>query len=85
MTEIGIRELKQKASAVVATAATGEVITITLRGHPVAKLTAIGSTRLEELITSHQARPAHGDITDLPEPPKGGACLSKELEAMCTD
>ena len=83
MTEIGIRELKQNASAVVATAAAGEVITITLRGHPVAKLTKIGSSRLEELIASHRARPASGYITDLPAPPKT-VNLSQELEAMRT-
>ena len=58
MTEIGIRALKQNASAVVASAAAGEVITITLRGQPVARLTAIPASRLEELVTSGRARPA---------------------------
>ena len=81
MTEIGIRALKQNASEVVADAAAGEVFTITLRGRPVAKMTAIASTRLEELVASGRARPARGSITDLPTPPEGPR-LSHELEAM---
>ena len=81
MAEIGIRALKQNASEVVAEAAAGEVVTITLRGQPVAKMTAIASSRLEELVASGRARPAGGDITDLP-PPAEGPSLSKELEAM---
>lgn len=81
MTEIGIRALKQNASEVVADAAAGEVVTITLRGRPVARMTAIASSRLEELVASGQARPARGDIRDLPAPPEGPR-LSEQLEAM---
>ena len=81
MAEIGIRALKQNASEVVAEAAAGEVVTITLRGRPVARMTAIVSSRLEELLASGRARPARGDITDLPVPHHGPR-LSEELEAM---
>ena len=81
MAEIGIRALKQNASVVVAEAAAGEDITITLRGRPVARMTAIVSSRLEELVASGRARPARGDIAELPAP-QDGPRLSRELEAM---
>lgn len=50
MGTVGIRELKQNASAIVARAAQGETVTITDRGVPVARLTGIRKTWLEELI-----------------------------------
>lgn len=81
MVEIGIRSLKQNASAVVADAAAGEVVTITLRGRPVARMTAIASSRLEELVSSGRARPARRNITELPSP-AAGPRISRELEAM---
>ena len=81
MAEIGIRALKQNASEVVAEAAAGEVVTITLRGRPVARMTAIVSSRLEELVASGRARLARGDAAELP-PPVEGPSLSRELEAM---
>ena len=81
MTEIGIRALKQNASAVVASAAAGEVITITLRGQPVARLTAIPASRLEELVTSGRARPARHNLGDMPAPMTGPR-LSEALEEM---
>ena len=45
MARVGIRSLKQNASAVVANAASGETVTITDRGRPVAQMTAIPSVR----------------------------------------
>ena len=45
MSEVGIRALKQNASAVVAEAAAGETVTITDRGRPVAQMAAILSFR----------------------------------------
>ncbi len=81
MTEIGIRALKQNASAVVASAAAGEVITIALRGQPVARLTAIPASPLEELVTSGRARPARHNLADMPEPMKG-LNLSEALAEM---
>ena len=81
MSDVGIRALKQNASAVVARAATGETVTITDRGRPVAQITAIPSSRLRRLVDSGHARPARHGINDLaaPEP---GPNLSKELTAM---
>jgi prevent-host-death family protein len=81
MTEVGIRALKQNASAVVATAAAGETLTITDRGRPVAQLSAIPSSPLERLLASGRARPPRRALADLPAPP-AGAKLSDELARM---
>jgi prevent-host-death family protein len=81
MTEVGIRALKQNASAVVAQASTGESITITDRGRPVAQLTAIPSSRLQRMIAAGQARPARRNIGTLPAP-EPGPKLAEELAAM---
>lgn len=80
MSEVGIRALKQNASAVVAQAAAGETVTITDRGRPVARMTAIPSSRLRRLLDSGHARPPRRDIGELPAPDEGPA-LTDELAA----
>jgi len=52
---IGIRELRQNASAHVAAASAGETITITDRGRPVAKLVPLTPVEayLHRLVTTH--------------------------------
>lgn len=81
MSEVGIRALKQNASAVVAEAAAGETVTITDRGRPVARMTAIPKSRLRALIDAGRARPARREIANLsvPEP---GPDLSRALSEM---
>jgi antitoxin (DNA-binding transcriptional repressor) of toxin-antitoxin stability system len=81
MAEVGIRTLKQKASAVVAQAAAGETVTITDRGRPVAQMTAIPSSRLRRLVDSGGARLPRRSIKDLPAP-KRGPKLTDELAAL---
>jgi antitoxin (DNA-binding transcriptional repressor) of toxin-antitoxin stability system len=81
MTEVGIRALKQNASAVVANAASGETITITDRGRPVAQMTRIPASRIQGLIDSGRGRRARRKITTLTTP-TAGANLSGELAAM---
>ena len=76
--EVGIRALKQNASAVVARAAAGEIITITDRGRPVARLTPMPASRLQEMIDAGLARPAKRSILDLPER-RPGPSLSAEI------
>lgn len=73
MSEVGIRALKQNASAVVARAAAGEVITVTDRGRPVAQLTPLPQDLdpIERLIATGRATPATGRLEDLPEPLDG--------------
>lgn len=81
MSEVGIRALKQNASAVVSDAASGETVTITDRGRPVAQMTAIPKSRLQALIGAGRARVARRRLEDLPAP-TAGPSLSSELETM---
>jgi len=84
MSEVGIRALKQNASAVVAEAAAGDVVTITDRGRPVAVMTAIPKSRLQALIEAGRARPARRRLADLPAPDPGPD-LSSTLSDMRDD
>ena len=88
MSQVGVRALKQNASAVVARAAAGEVVVITDRGRPVAQLVPLPSGRLAELVAAGLARPAKTSITDVPEPaPRmpGERRLTEVLAAMRDD
>ena len=71
MVEVGVRALKQNASAVVARAASGESVTITDRGRPVAQLIPLGASQLERLVASGRARPARIALIDLTAPAPG--------------
>lgn len=85
MTEVGIRALKQNASAVVAEAAAGELVTITDRGRPVAQLGPVAGSRVEALVAADRARPPHRLLSQLPAPTRrkrGRRSLSEELEEM---
>ena len=68
MAELGIRALKQNASAVVRRVAAGESVTITDRGRPVARMVPLETSRIEALIASGLARPALRHLTELPPP-----------------
>lgn len=87
MSTVGIRALKQNASAVVAQAAAGEAVTITDHGKPVAMLVPYPASPLERLRASGQLRPAKRDIKDLPPPlpNTSGAPLSEILREMRED
>ncbi len=85
---VGIRELKQNASKVVARAAAGETVTITDRGRPVAQLTPLPTSRLDQLIAAGLATPATRDMRELPPPmphPDGPTAGSDALRAMRDD
>lgn len=84
MSEVGIRALKQNASAVVSEAAAGETVTITDRGRPVAQMTAIPKSRLQALIDAGRARRPRRRLCEL-EPPTAGPSLSSELQSMRGD
>lgn len=81
MSEVGIRALKQNASAVVSEAAAGQTVTITDRGRPVAQMTAIPKSRLQALIDAGRARTPRRRLVEL-DPPAGGPSLSRELRSM---
>jgi prevent-host-death family protein len=85
MSEVGIRALRQNASAVVAEAAAGEMVTITDRGRPVAQMVPVASSRVDALLTAGRARPALRRLSEVPAPPRrrrGRPTLSEELEEM---
>jgi antitoxin (DNA-binding transcriptional repressor) of toxin-antitoxin stability system len=68
MAEVGIRELKQNASRVIARASSGERITVTDRGRPVAQISALSGSAVADLIASGEARPARRPLAELPPP-----------------
>jgi prevent-host-death family protein len=85
MAEVGIRALKQNASAVVAVAAAGELVTITDRGRPVAQMVPVAGSRTEALVAADRARPALRRLSELPAPARrrrGRGSLSEELAEM---
>lgn len=81
MSQVGIRALKQNASAVVAEVVAGETVTITDRGRPVAQLSPIPTSPLRRLIAAGAARPSRRSIVELPAP-EPGTGLSSELATM---
>jgi prevent-host-death family protein len=89
MTRVGIRELKQNASAVVRRVRAGEVVEVTDRGRPVALMVPIPSDGgvVERMIADGRATPAatRGSLADLPPPlrlPKGRTPPSRILDEM---
>ena len=79
--DIGIRALKQNASAVVAEAAAGKVVTITVRGRAAARLMPIPTSPLAGMLEAGTARPARTRPRDLAAPEPGPA-LSETLAEM---
>lgn len=65
-----MRALKQNASAVVAEAAAGEIVTITDRGRPMAQLIPLSSSRVHALVQAGRARPARRSLAELDDPPR---------------
>lgn len=85
MKTVGVRALKQNASAVVADASAGEVVTITDRGRAVAQLIPLPIGHVEALVAARQARPPKRSLTELGDPPRrkrGQRALSVVLAEM---
>lgn len=73
MERIGVRELNQNTSQVLARVSGGETVEITDRGHPVARLVPVGEDRsaLAKLVAAGRALPPVGG-GPVPLPPKFG-------------
>ncbi|MEU7770840.1 type II toxin-antitoxin system prevent-host-death family antitoxin [Micromonospora taraxaci] len=73
MERIGVRELNQNTSQVLARVSGGETVEITDRGHPIARLVPVGDDRsmLAKLIAAGRAVPPNGS-GPVPLPPKLG-------------
>lgn len=62
---VGIRELKQNASAVVARVRAGDSLVVTDRGVPVARLVPLGDLGLDDRVATGQATPPSMTINDM--------------------
>ncbi|QEO09765.1 type II toxin-antitoxin system Phd/YefM family antitoxin [Protaetiibacter larvae] len=71
MEQIGIRALKQNASAVVARVAAGESLVITDRGRAVAQLVPLPATPIERMLADGTASAPARDIRTLSAPAAG--------------
>ncbi|WP_250037107.1 type II toxin-antitoxin system Phd/YefM family antitoxin [Paractinoplanes maris] len=73
MERIGVRELKQNTSQVLARVSGGETVEITDRGHPIARLVPVGDDRsaLAKLVAAGRAVPPTGGGR-VPLPPRLG-------------
>jgi prevent-host-death family protein len=81
MENIGIRALKQNASAVIAQVVAGDTVTVTDRGRPVAQIGRVADSPLERLLASGRARPAKRDIRQL-SAAEPGPSVSEALAVM---
>jgi prevent-host-death family protein len=69
MTQVGVRELRQRASELLRRVEAGETFEVTDRGRPVAVLSPLPeASPLDRLRTSGDVTPALASIDDLPEP-----------------
>jgi prevent-host-death family protein len=62
---VGIRELRQQASAVLRRVMGGEVIEVTEHGHPIARIVPLRSSILEQLVLEGRAVESSHDLVDL--------------------
>ena len=88
MPTVGIRALKQNASEVVRQAAAGDVITITDRGKPVARMVPIRTSRLAEMRNAGLVRRATRRPDELTMPTvevTDGPTLSDALRELRDD
>lgn len=86
---VGVRELRQQASALVERVATGVTIQITNRGRPVAQLVPIGDqrTRRADLIATGELQPGRGNVLDVEpvQPPAASAGTGELLAEQRAD
>jgi prevent-host-death family protein len=86
-TSVGIRELRQQASALLKRVAGGEVIDVSDHGHPIARIVPIRPGVLDQLVLEGRATDASGDLLDvmdeleLPRPGEVGRPLPTQALA----
>ena len=88
MVRAGIRELRQNASALIRRVVAGEVIEVTDRGRPVARIVPLNRRgTLDQLIAEGRATTVQGDLLDVKpvKPRRGQPRLSEVLEEMRAD
>jgi len=88
---VGVRALRQRASELLERVKGGDVVTVTDRGHPVARLVPLGSDVMEQMVMEGRATSAEcdlltmGDQLGLPDPSAGGMLASAALEELRAD
>ena len=92
MNSVGIRELRQNASAVLRRVVAGEVVDVTDHGHPIARIVPLRHRTLDQLVLEGRATPATADLLDVMEQMRmpvrarrGRPGLSETLTAMRDD
>jgi prevent-host-death family protein len=88
MRRVGVRELRQNASAVLRRVAAGEVVEVTDRGRAVARIVPLHeASRLEQLVAEGRASGATADLLGVKPIPRtaGKPSLSTILAAMRAD
>jgi len=88
MDKVGIRELKQNASAVIRRVKAGDTVEVTERGQPVARIIPIsGEGPLQRMIAEGRATAADHDLLNFEplSPTPGQRPLSEVLEEMRAD
>ena len=88
MVRVGIRELRQNASAVLRRVAEGEIVEVTDRGRAVARIVPIHeASRLEQLVAEGRASATTGDLLEVKAAPRIASkiLLSKILADLRAD
>lgn len=85
MVRVGVRELRQNASAVLRRVIGGESVEVTERGRPVAMIVPLPEPDdlIDRLVSQGLAKPAKGNLSGLPPPikPQPGTRLPSEVLA----
>jgi prevent-host-death family protein len=88
---VGIRELRQQASAILKRVVAGEAIVVTEHGHPIARIVPLRPSQLEQLMIEGRATEAEGNLIDvldemgLPAEPTGNILPSAALAELRAD
>jgi prevent-host-death family protein len=88
---VGIRELRQQASAVLRRVVAGEAIEVTDHGHPIARIVPLHPGVLDQLVLEGRATEQTGDLLDLldtlglPAAPRGSTLPSVALAELRAD
>jgi prevent-host-death family protein len=88
MDRVGIRELRQHASAVIRRVVAGESLEVTDRGRAVARIIPLRPAGVvDQMIAEGRAVPAHGDLLEVTplRPRAGRPSLSEVLTDMRAD
>jgi prevent-host-death family protein len=88
---VGIRALRQQVSVVLKRVAEGEVITVSDRGRPVARIVPLNGSTMDQLVAEGRATGAEGSLLvvgaelGLPVPSTGGMPPTQALADLRSD